>query len=125
MESNYQKNRRWYDQDPVLSKAMNMLETSDNEFQLKIALNLINIIIEHYIEADSFRSVGDILGAVEEGRFEKGNERWYDLNETIRTAVQMLENSPEEIKSSVIKNIAKLIMEKLRDTYEPEFEPEV
>lgn len=115
-----EKKRRWYDRDPVLSKAMQILETTDDQFQLKIALNLIQIIIEHNIDADTYRSVGDILCAVDEGRCEKGKERWYDLNETIRTAVQMLENSSDEVKSSVAKNIAVLIREKLRDTYEAE-----
>lgn len=119
MELNKEKNRRWYDKDPILSKAMAALEESDDEIQLKIALNLIKIIIEHNIEDNSFRSVDDILGAVEEGRCEKGNERWYDLNETIRTAVQMLENTPDDIKHSVIKDAAKLIKEKIRNSYEP------
>lgn len=114
-------NRRWYDKDPVLSKAMRILETTNDQFQLKIAINLIKIIIEHNIETDSYRSVDDILGAVEEGRCERGSERWYDLNETIRTAVQMLENSTEDIQSSAAKNIATLIKDKLRDSYEPEY----
>ena len=42
--------RRWYDKDPVLSQAVNTLEHSDDETQIKIALNLIKIIIEHNIE---------------------------------------------------------------------------
>ena len=37
--------RRWYDKDPVLSSAMKTLEESDDETQIKIALNLIKIII--------------------------------------------------------------------------------
>ncbi len=118
--ANMSMNRRWYDKDPVLSRAMGILETSDDEFQLKVALNLIKVIIEHNIESDSYRSVDDILGAVEEGRCERGKERWYDLNETIRTAFQMLENSPDDVKSTATCNIASLIREKLRDTYEAE-----
>ena len=117
---NMEQSRRWYDKDPILSKAMKILETTDDQFQLKIAFNLIKIIIEHNIEADSYRSVEDILCSVEEGRCERGNERWYDLNETIRTAVQMLENCPEEMQSSVAKNIAFLIKEKIRNSYEAE-----
>ncbi|OGI04481.1 MAG: hypothetical protein A2Y25_05985 [Candidatus Melainabacteria bacterium GWF2_37_15] len=117
---NKEQNRRWYDKDPILSKAMRILETTDDQFQLKIAFNLIKIIIEHNIEADSYRSVEDILSAVEDGRCERGSERWYDLNETIRTAVQMLENCPEDMQSSVAKNIAFLIKEKIRDSYEAE-----
>ena len=36
--------RRWYDKDPVLSSAMKTLEESDDETQIKVALNLIKII---------------------------------------------------------------------------------
>ena len=39
------KSRRWYDKDPVLSSAIQTLEQSDDETQIKIALNLIKIII--------------------------------------------------------------------------------
>ncbi len=119
------QNRRWYDKDPVLSKAMKILETTDDQVQLKIAINLIKIIIEHNIETDKFRSVEDLLSAVEEGRCEKGNERWYDLDQTIRTAIQMLENCPEKTQSSIAREVAGLISEKIRDTYEvevPEFQ---
>ena len=35
--------RRWYDQDPVLSQAMKTLKDTDDESQIKIALNLIKI----------------------------------------------------------------------------------
>ena len=35
--------RRWYDKDPVLSSAMKTLEESDDETQIKVALNLIKI----------------------------------------------------------------------------------
>ena len=35
--------RRWYDKDPVLSSAMKTLEESDDETQIKVALNLIKM----------------------------------------------------------------------------------
>ena len=53
MESNMKEEysnqkRRWYDKDPVLSQAMNTLEHSDDETQIRIALNLIKIIIDYH-----------------------------------------------------------------------------
>ena len=57
--------RRWYDKDPILQKSMQTLENSDDEAQIKIALNLIKIIIEHNIANDEYTEVGDILSAVE------------------------------------------------------------
>ena len=46
MKEEYSENyRRWYDKDPLLSKSMNTLESSDDETQIKVALNLIKILI--------------------------------------------------------------------------------
>ena len=42
-----QQHRRWYDKDPVLSEAVRTLEETDDQTQIKVALNLIKIIIEH------------------------------------------------------------------------------
>ena len=62
------RQRRWYDKDPVLSQAIATLEQSDDETQIKIALNLIKIIIEHNIEDEKFEAVEDIINAVGSGR---------------------------------------------------------
>lgn len=114
--------RRWYDRDPILGKAMTILETSDDKFQIQIALNLIKIIIEHNIEASNFQTVDDILTAVEEGRCEKGNERWYDLDKTIRTAFQMLEQCPEAMQAKIARNIADMLTEMMQDSDSEESE---
>ena len=55
--------RRWYDKDPVLSSAMKTLEESDDETQIKIALNLIKIITEHNISNSEYNTVEDIISA--------------------------------------------------------------
>lgn len=116
--------RRWYDRDPILSKAMRTLETSDDKFQIQVALNLIKVIIEHNIESSEFKTVDDILSAVKDGRCEKGNERWYDIDLTIKTAVQMLENCNEATQSKIARSIAELINDKLRNSYEEEDDDE-
>jgi len=110
--------RRWYDRDPILSKAMRILETSDDKFQIQVALNLIKVIIEHNIETNTFNTVEDILAAVQEGRCEKGNERWYDIDLTLKTSVQMLENCSEEMQSKIARSIAELISDKLENSYD-------
>ena len=46
--------RRWYDKDPILQRSMQTLENSDDESQIKIALNLIKIIIEHNISNEEY-----------------------------------------------------------------------
>ena len=104
---------RWYDKDPVLSMSMRTLSTSSEPKQIAVALNLIKIIIEHNIKAHEFENVEDIVEAVEEGIIQRGNCRWYDLDSTVRTAIQMLEKCSPETKQKVALDMAQLVIEKI------------
>lgn len=107
--------RRWYDKDPVLSSAMKTLEESDDQTQIKIALNLIKIIIEHNIENAAYEAVEDIISAVEAGIEEERNSRWYDIDATLRTAMSMLQNCPEATQAIIAKEMAKMVVSKIKD----------
>ncbi len=102
--------RRWYDRDPLLSKSMRILKDSDDDFQIKMAINLIKVIIEHHIDTDQFQSINDIMMAVKDGHIDKGNARWYDADNTLKTAIQMLESCPVEMQESITKVIAEKII---------------
>ncbi len=102
--------RRWYDRDPLLSKMMRILKDSDDDFQIKMAINLIKVIIEHHIDTDQFQSINDIMMAVKDGHIDKGNARWYDADNTLSTAIQMLENCPIDMQESITKVIASKII---------------
>ena len=102
--------RRWYDRDPLLSKMMGVLKNSDDEFQIKMAINMIKVIIEHHIDTDQFQTINDIMMAVQDGHIEKGNARWYDADNTLRTAIQMLESCDAEMQRSITKDIADKII---------------
>ncbi len=116
MKEEYSSNyRRWYDKDPLLSKTMHTLENSDDETQIKVALNLIKILIEHNISENTFTGVEDMLTAVEDGLVERGNKRWYDLDTTVRTAINMLENSPLPVQKAVAKEMAKMVVDKIKE----------
>ena len=104
---------RWYDKDPVLSMSMRTLSTSSEPKQIAVALNLIQIIIEHNIKAHEFENVEDIVEAVEDGIIQRGNCRWYDLDSTVRTAIQMLEKCSPETKQKVALEMAQLVIEKI------------
>lgn len=107
--------RRWYDKDPILQRSMQTLENSDDESQIKIALNLIKIIIEHNISNEEYNEVGDILAAVEDGKASAMGNRWYDLNSTVRTAINMLENCPFATQKAIAKEMAKLVIDKIKE----------
>lgn len=112
--------RRWYDKDPILQRSMQTLEHSDDETQIKIALNLIKVIIEHNISNEEFSDVGDILSAVEDGKGSSGGHRWYDLDSTVRTAINMLENCPFSTQKAIAKEMAKLVVDKIKEDKDEE-----
>ena len=111
MESQYFS--RWYDKDPVLSMSIRTLANSSDERQIAVALNLIKIIIEHNIRDNKYENVEDIMAAVEDGRIQRGNSRWYDIDSTVRTAIQMLEKCSTETKKKVALDMAQLVIEKI------------
>ena len=108
------KHRRWYDKDPVLSQAVQTLEETDDETQIKIALNLIKIIIEHNIEEEKFEAVEDIINAVGSGLDDNRKGRWYDIDSTLRTAMNMLQNCPEATQHIIAKEMAKMVVETIK-----------
>ena len=106
--------RRWYDKDPVLSQAVSTLEHSDDQTQIRIALNLIKIIIEHNIEEEKFEAVEDIINAVGSGLDDNRKGRWYDIDTTLRTAMNMLQNCPEATQHLIAKEMAKMVVDKIK-----------
>ena len=106
--------RRWYDRDPVLSSAMKTLEESDDETQIKIALNLIKIITEHYITDTEYESVEDIVTATEDLMENTKKGRWYDLDGTVRTAISLLQNCPDATRHEIAKEMAKNVVELIK-----------
>ena len=116
MKEEYSNNhRRGYDKDPILSRSMNTLEASDGETQIKVALNLIKIIVEHNIAFSEYTDVNEIIEAVEEGMDERANSRWYDIDRTVRTAINMLQSSPPEMQKILAKEMAKIVIDKIKE----------
>lgn len=119
MREEYSENvRRWYDKDPVLSRSMRTLEHSDDKTQIQVALNIIKIIIEHNIAYSEYSGVEEIIDAVDEGLVNQGRSRWYDIDKTLRAAITMLENSDHEVQSEVAKQMAKMVVDKIKESPE-------
>ncbi|MDD3236549.1 MAG: hypothetical protein PHV37_00450 [Candidatus Gastranaerophilales bacterium] len=115
MRDEYSENaRRWYDKDPILSRSMKTLEESDDETQIKVALNLIKIIVEHNLSYSEYSDVEEIIEAVDEGIPDRGG-RWYDIDKTLRTAINMLENCPSETQHIIAKEMAKIVIDKIKE----------
>ena len=116
--------RRWYDQDPVLSQAMQTLKDTDDESQIKIALNLIKIITEHNLSESEYSSVDEIISATEEGLKKNKRERWYDIDATLRTAISLLQNCPATTRSIIAKEMAQLVVERFENNGEEDVDDE-
>ena len=117
MREDYSENvRRWYDKDPVLSRSMRTLEQSDDKTQIKVALNIIKIIIEHNIAYSEYSEVEDIINAVDEGLVNQGRSRWYDIDKTLRAAITMLENSEHDVQVEIAKEMAKMVVDKIKES---------
>ncbi len=106
--------RRWYDKDPVLSEAVRTLEETDDQTQIRVALNLIKIIIEHNIEDEQFEAVDDIISAVGLGLEDDRRGRWYDIDATLRTAMNMLQNCPPDTQKIIAKEMAKMVVDQIK-----------
>ena len=119
MREEYSENvRRWYDKDPVLSRSMRTLELSDDKTQIQVALNIIKIIIEHNLAYSEYSSVEDLIDAVDDGLVNQGHSRWYDIDKTLRAAITMLENSNQDVQLEVAKQMAKMVVDKIKEVPE-------
>ena len=53
------------------------------------------------------------MAAVEDGRIQRGHSRWYDIDTTVRTAIQMLEKCSADTRKKVALDMAQLVIEKI------------
>lgn len=104
--------RRWYDDDPELRRIVDKLKYSNDEIRSKVALLIIKIIINRKILNLEYENIEDILDSIYAGYADTRRARWYDIDSTVRTAMQMLHDMPYETRASValeIKNSHKYI----------------
>lgn len=122
--------KRWYDQDPALCRALNTLREASDKYQAQIALNIIKVILEHHIES---QAQVEIESLNHETLAEKGfnalglphsqehqeRRRWYDVNETLRSAMQLLRDTPDDLQQKIIPTIARMIEQTLEGSHKP------
>ena len=97
MQTNH---RRWYDQDPALSMAMQTLERASDQEQIMLALHLIKIINEHKME-DAPVSFAD--AGIQGERM----SRWYDMDKTLRASIEMLRRCPASMQRFLADQVVK------------------
>ena len=85
--------KRWYDIDPVVSRATTMLEQADEELQIICA----EYIIDRLKDMDFEMSLDD--------QFNYIMRRWYDKNIKVSHAMEYLKHAPEEIRRELALDI--------------------
>ncbi len=111
-------NKRWYDKDPALQKALEQLRQSSDKYQAQIALNIIKIVVEHQSEANGHNPIEDSDTLLLQQENISGDQltlkrRWYDVNETLHSAMQLLNDCPEDLQQSFLPSIVAMIEQSL------------
>ena len=84
-------NKRWYDSDPILKEALELLRLQPDDTQKEAAEFMLRL--QEQVAADVIEHVYEIINTYQG----KGN-RWYDNDPMMIKAVELLRNSPAEIQ---------------------------
>ncbi|MEB3206253.1 MAG: hypothetical protein VKK59_02750 [Vampirovibrionales bacterium] len=102
--------QRWYDQDPALSRALGSLRKASDRHQAQVALNILKVVIEHQIEDETGHSADDVRSIIEStSQLQENRRRWYDVNETLRAAMHLLYDCPDDLQKTVIPAVSRMI----------------
>lgn len=88
-----------------------MHQATDKQ-QAQVALNIIKIVVEHQLEDQSNGSIEDMDSALPYRRSwddHRQHRRWYDMHETLSSAIQLLGDCPEDLQVKIIPSIAQMI----------------
>ena len=113
-----EKYKRWYDNDPVLSRAIKQLREAPDKYQAQIALNIIKIIVEHQIETKTTLPVEELDSDFPYRRSwdeHRQCRRWYDVHEALASAIQLLGDCPDELQKRLIPTISAMIEKTLSE----------
>jgi hypothetical protein len=103
MDSGKMNYKRWYDDDETLSKMIDALKKMNQQTRSMFALDLIQILIEKQPDKDTF------LEEVAKENF-CDFERWYDSDEMLHSALEMLKHVHPEEKKELYRESLWVIM---------------
>lgn len=111
-EAGFNASNRWYDRDPVLGRALLQLRQATNKQEAQVALNIIKIVVEHQIEAKTPILLHDLDSGLPYRSAWDGHQQhrcWYDVHETLSSAIQLLVDCPDDIQASLVPSIAQMV----------------
>lgn len=84
-------NKRWYDSDPILKEALELLRLSPDNTKTEAANFMLQL--QEQVAADVIEHVYEIINTYQG----KGN-RWYDNDPMMIKAVELLRNAPANVQ---------------------------
>ena len=88
---------------PVLRGGFNRLRTADGASGL------------HPSGCLALRPAAGSPAEFQSGQSDSRNGRWYDIDGTLKTAMTMLQNCPEATQSIIAKEMAKMVIDKIKE----------
>lgn len=92
--------KRWYDADSVVSRAINELEKSSEEIQVRCADYIIDLLKDVEIEELSL-----------DDQYNYIMRRWYDKNVKVSHAIEYLRLSPADVRRETALKVLKYLKE--------------
>ena len=90
--------KRWYDADSVVSRAINELEKSSEEIQVRCADYIINLLKDVELEELSL-----------DDQYNYIMRRWYDKNVKVSHAIEYLRLSPADVRRETALKVLKYL----------------
>lgn len=91
------KKQRWYDVDPVLSRAVTLWEQTDEEIQ---------VVCAEYV-LDKLKDINFQMSLEEQ--YDYILRRWYDKNVKVSHAMEYIKRAPEELRHELALDIIEYI----------------
>lgn len=92
--------KRWYDADSVVSRAVNELEKSTEEVQVRCADYIIDLLKDVELEELSL-----------DDQYNYIMRRWYDKNVKVSHAIEYLRLSPTDVRRETALKVLKYLKE--------------
>ena len=92
--------KRWYDADAAVSRAINELEKSTEELQVRCADFIIDLLNDVELEQMSLEDPYNYI-----------MRRWYDKNIKVSHAIEYLRLSPKELRRETALKVRKYLEE--------------
>ena len=109
-----EEQRRWYDEDPTLSEAMELLYLSPDATKGKAADFMLKL--QEVVASDIIEKVYQTVK-----KYEGKGSRWYDSDPVMIKAIELLRVAPLHIQKSAAKKLLKALSHDELEELQKEF----